>query len=317
VRAAETAAPRERTGPRPASTGHARPRTVAAPATVIRANAPTGHARGADPSALGAEDLVDINEVVKLPPFPTPQVLTAIGLLLVCIALAFVGLGSVSVKAGNIPPGTVTVAGVPVTPKSVLTLDLSQPVSITGALPDAAAGADKVKLAFTAGGLTVGSAEGPLSAGSGGQFSSSLDLSSYKYIVGGRTVAQLSLEANGVAKATTSFKAKAKQSSLLTAPGAIAIAAVLFAVAYAESLLRALRRRRKRITGPIGLVLVGALVGLIAVVWAWLIASVDPTTTSLVVCAVIGAGSGLAAGIAGVRIGKYRRQRRRAAAGRA
>jgi serine/threonine-protein kinase len=160
--------------------------------------------------------------------------------------------------------------------------------------------------------LPLGSEQVPLSGGR--QFSTSIDASGLKYVVPGQTITKLSFEGNGATLASTSFKIKAKQSPFLTVPGAIAIAAVLFAVAYAESLLRSLRRRKKQISGPIGLALVGALVGVIVVAWAWLLTSVQPGTPALVVCVITGAASGVAAGLAGVRLGRLRRARRRAAA---
>lgn len=313
----ERVTPASRTGPAPATrmaSGSSAPRrTVAAPSTVVRAHAPTGHVKGAVATDIGQSDLVAINEVVKIPGFPTQQVLIAVGLLVLSVAIAFVGLGSPSLKKGTIPPGAITVAGADPTGKGVVTLDLSQPVTVAGALP-AASAADKVTLSFLTGGLLIGRAQQSVTPGAGGSFTAAIDLSSWKYVIAGKATAEVSLEGSGKKLATTQFKAKSKQASVVSVPGAIAIAALLFAIAYAESILRALRRRRKKVTGPIGLVLIGALTGVIAVVWAWLLASVEPTIPTMVVCGVLGGVAGLFAGLAGIQMGRWRRQRRIAAA---
>ena len=85
---------------------------------------------------------------------------------------------------------------------------------------------------------------------------------------------------------------------------------LLFVIAYAESLLRSLRRGKRTTTGVVGLTLVGALFGVDLVGIAWVLAKQVPTVTTLVACAVVGAGAGLAVALGGVRIGRRRRFRR-------
>ncbi|HVA43154.1 MAG TPA: hypothetical protein VNF50_06710, partial [Acidimicrobiales bacterium] len=103
------------------------------------------------------------------------------------------------------------------------------------------------------------------------------------------------------------------QQPIETAPGGLAVVLFLAVVAYAESYLRSLRRGRKQLTAQIGLVIFGALLGLDAVAGAWLALDRQPTAPVLVVCVVLGAGAGLAAGRTALQIGRRRRFVRRQA----
>ena len=89
----------------------------------------------------------------------------------------------------------------------------------------------------------------------------------------------------------------------------IASSVALFVLAYAESLLRSLRRGRKRVTGTVGLVIIGALTGVAAVIVSWLIGRAEPVPATTVVCVLLGAVAGGAAAVAAVRV-SYRRRRK-------
>jgi len=85
--------------------------------------------------------------------------------------------------------------------------------------------------------------------------------------------------------------------------------------AYAESLLRSLRRGRRRdnrVPAVIGLVVVGLFGGLTATLWGWMLEITGPTLVAFVLPAVLGAGAGLLAGLAGWRLGDRTRAHRQA-----
>jgi len=278
----------------------------------VRASTTPGQRpQGAVAADLAADDLVGIDEVVKLPPLPTVQIGTALGLLLICIALAFIGLGSKSVSAGTIPPGTVKLAGADPSSGQVIPVNLAQPVTVAGMVPAAAHGADTLRLSFSVAGVPLGHLSSPLTVTPTGQFSESLASTSARYLIASQTPTKLQFLTAGKVVAQDSFLLRNHQSPFLSVPGAVAIALVLFVAAYIESLLRTIRRQRKKVTGHIGLVILGGLVGVTAVVWAWLIAATQPASTSFVVCAVIGAAGGVAAGLAAARMGQRRRMRGR------
>ena len=84
----------------------------------------------------------------------------------------------------------------------------------------------------------------------------------------------------------------------------------MFTIAYGESLLRSLRAGKSTKTGPFGLALIGALFGVALVGMAWVLFRQVPTATSLVICAVLGAGAGVALAFGGIGVGRQRRFRR-------
>jgi len=249
--------------------------------------------------------------VVKMPPLPTVQIGTALGLLLICIALAFIGLGSKSVSAGTIAPGTVKLDGLDPSSGQVIPVNLAQSVTVSGVLPAAARAANQVQLSFSVAGIPLGHLSSPFTANPSGQFTAALTSTSARYLVASQTPTKLRFLSGSTVVAQDSFLLRSHQSPFLSVPGAVAIALVLFVAAYIESLLRTLRRQRKKVSAYVGLAILGGLVGVTAVVWAWLIAATQPSSTSFVACAVIGAAGGVAAALAAARMGLRRRMRGR------
>jgi Kef-type K+ transport system membrane component KefB len=93
-------------------------------------------------------------------------------------------------------------------------------------------------------------------------------------------------------------------------PAGITLLLLLFTIGYAESLLRSLRRGKSTKTGPLGLALIGAVFGVALVGVTWVLFRQVPTVTSLVLCAVLGAGAGVALALGGIGMGRQRRFRR-------
>jgi serine/threonine-protein kinase len=275
---------------------------------IIRADAPEERARGANAAELADAGLVGIQEVVRRPPMPTGPLLMAAAFLLLCVAIAFVGLGVSNAKPGDISPGLIKVAGFDPALGKVVPVDLKAPLVISGTLPSGAKAADHLRLSFSFGAVPIGHFDAAITP-PGRQFNVAVDAAGYRDIVASDTTTNLSFEASGTVVAQRSFVLRTAQKWYLTLPGALAIALVLITVAYIESLLRALRRGRKQVTGVIGLALIGAVVGLVAVLWAWLLAAVMPTTATEIMCAILGAASGLAAGVAAQRLGRRRQLR--------
>ena len=91
---------------------------------------------------------------------------------------------------------------------------------------------------------------------------------------------------------------------------------LLIVVAYAESLLRSLRRGRRRRqphAAVAGLVVVGALGGMTATLWGWMFGITGPTLVLLHrAMRGLGAVAGLLAGLAGRQVGERTRARRQA-----
>ena len=144
-----------------------------------------------------------------------------------------------------------------------------------------------------------------------------VDLSSARYLTGGRLVGEVELLRAGTVVGHEQFGVTTKQFGLLTAAGAATILLLLFALAYAESFLRSLRKGRRTTSAIVGMAIMGVLVGVAVVSLVWVLGVRSPTIATVVVCAVLGAATGVAAAIAARRTGKRARfaelERRRAA----
>jgi hypothetical protein len=254
-------------------------------------------------------DLVPV-QAVLIPPSKAmvPLLLAVVGLILV-VLVAVVGLSSPS-TGGDLVSGTVTVAGVDPTSGRVVALDLSKPVPV-GVTP---AGADRVRLSLGSLGQHLAETTTPLKPGDGG-FTASVDVASAQYLAGGRLTGEIEILNGTTVVGHEQFAAKTGSTGLLTAAGIVTILVLLFAGAYAESFARSLRKGRRVRTGTIAMGAMGALIGTAVVSLAWVLGISAPTFATLAGCAALGAGAGIAAAYAAVRIGKGRRyakiQRRR------
>ena len=289
------------------------PPTVRPSGTTVRPST-IAHRRGADLAGVGAEELIPVQQIVA-PPGGMRGGLVAAGLLLLLVLLAIVGLGGPS-YSGHLPRGSTRVAGADPAAGQVVTVDLAKPVPVlvnsapAGGSP--LTGADHVRLSLSVLGATLLSVSAPLTSGPFGT-GAVIEPGSNRYLVAGQVTGQLQILRAGSVVGTQSFPVQLSQQPIETAPGGLAVVLFLAVVAYAESYLRSLRRGRKQLTAQIGLVIFGALLGLDAVAGAWLALDRQPTAPVLVVCVVLGAGAGLAAGRTALQIGRRRRFVRRQA----
>ncbi len=241
--------------------------------------------------------------MLKPPPAPTGARVAAAVLLVLLVVVALLGIGAGG--SGGLPRGAVRVAGKDPAGGSVIRLDLSKPIAVvvgSGAAP----GATRAKLSLQAFGEPVSQSTASLHPFGTGQVAS-LDASGSRYVAGGRFQAQLQLLAGTRALAHSDFGVQTQQFGLLSAAGAVVILLLLFALAYAESFIQALHKNRKRTTGLVGLALMGVLVGVAAVGLAWVLAIRVPTVATAVVAALLGAGAGVALGLAARQVGLRRR----------
>ena len=80
------------------------------------------------------------------------------------------------------------------------------------------------------------------------------------------------------------FGVQATRSPFATFGGVVGIVLLLFVVAYAESLLRSLRRGRRRdnrTAAVVGLAVVGVVGGVAATLWGWMLGITAPTFVRL------------------------------------
>ena len=189
-------------------------------------------------------------------------------------------------------------------------VDLAQPVTVDGRLPSAAP--DRVRMSLSMGGIGVGEAEGEAEVQPDGTFAATLDLAGSRYVAAGRTTGTVTLLRAGERLAAGRLGIRSSRPGVLSLPGAVAIAAALFLAAYAESVLRLVRRGRRRRTGVATLVLLGGPLGCALALVAALAGAREPTVVTMVLAGLAGGGAGLLAGRAGFAVGRFRRLARAA-----
>jgi hypothetical protein len=263
---------------------------------------------------IGQAELVPVRNVIELPPPPYAQLAASLVLLFLTVTVGFLGL-SKPTRARALDSGVATVAGVDPAHDATVPLDLAEPVEIRlNQLPAAAAGATRAQLGLSIAGVPLpASTTEDLAATDQGTVAT-VEADSARYLVGGEATGELRLLAGDQVVLRHQFKAEPVQSAFLTIPGALVVALALFVLAYVESVLRPLRRGRRRVTGVIGMVLLGAGLGLVVVPLAWLLGAGEPTMSTAVVCMVLGALAAVTAALAAIRVGQRARIRPRRAA---
>jgi serine/threonine-protein kinase len=287
------------------------PTEPAIPAPRVRPSAQL-HVQGMVSANASPDSLVPVRQVLDLPPWPKPFALVTAGLALLTVVFALLGLGG-SDPSGPLPRGVARVASADVAAGSTIPLDLTKKIDVrVGRLTGAAAAADHVAVRLGIAGAPVfTSSKGQLTPGAGGVRTTAVDMRADRYLAAGRLDGELVLYSAGREVATQEFTARADRPFYATVPGVLAVAALLFLLAYAEALLRPLRRRgRRRLTSWFGMTLVGAALGAVAVAFAWLLDVAAPTVVSLVLCAITGAAMGLALAMTMTQAGRRARIRR-------
>ncbi len=254
------------------------------------------------------EPLVPVRQILKSPPIPAVLVALTTVVLLALLVVAYVGLGTGVDRTGTVQ-STVTLAGTDVSTKDV-TVDLgtSVPVSVNP-LP---AGVTAAELKLFVRKIPIGSSDKlPLTrSGNGG--TGTFKLGSVHYLVPGPVTGKVVLlDAAGKEVGNRQVQVTPSSNGFLTVPGVVAVLALLFALAYLESLALPLwRRGKRRVASAIGLALVGALLGVVLTGIGWALHFYEPNVLTAVVCAVIGAVLGILFGLTAAQWGLHARVRR-------
>ncbi|MGH9278655.1 MAG: hypothetical protein ACRD12_11205, partial [Acidimicrobiales bacterium] len=257
------------------------------------------------PANLSPEELVPVREVIDVPSPPLVPAIGAFVLLILAVAVAFFGLGQTN-PAVSFPPGAMTVAGTDVASGEV-DLNLAKPVEVAvGVLPPDAAAADAVQLGFSVGGIPLpASGVGFLPEGDG-VHRTMVEATSARFLASGEVTGEVLLLAGDEVVARSEFLAHPEGSPFLTVPGVVTVLALLFLIAYAESLLRPLRRGRRQVSGIGGLVVIGAGLGAALVPLGWMFGAPEPRARTFFICILLGAGAGVATALAGRQAARRR-----------
>jgi serine/threonine-protein kinase len=280
------------------------------PAAKVRASQPAA-ARSAAASDVASEDLVPLATVVPRPPSAVPLWAVMLGLMVAAVVFAFtVELGTVE-RTGNIPTGTITVAGSDPSTGQPLTLDLTEPIAIQGRLPAGSEAATSSAFAFFAAGAPLGEGKGGISKKPDGTFSTTADATIARWTLAGNATGKISFFGpDGALLAAQEFETDTTKKPWSTALPWVAVVLLVMAMSYAESMLRALRQGRKRVAGLAGMALLGAPVGACITVLAWAAKDTEPTPATVAGTMALAAVGGLAAAWAAIASGRRRQAKR-------
>lgn len=287
------------------------PAAAAAPQSVnVRAAEPAA-TNIAPPADFDAADLVPVEQVVPRPPSAFPLWLLMLALVAASVAFAFTtNIGEVE-REGDIPPGTVSLAGADPSGGSLLELDFAKEFSLTGRVPPNAPNAADVRLSFSTAGVPLGSGGTKLALNPDGTFTSSVDATITRFLMSGKSTGELAFRAAGGATlAAQEFEVATEQKPWLTAPFWLSLLLLLLSLSYSESMLRTLRRGRKRVMGIAGLALLGVPVGLAISALAWGLLDREPTQTTVAVTIAFAVAGGLVAAWGGIQSGRRRMSKR-------
>jgi len=270
------------------------------------------HAGAGAGDDLVLSDLMPLRRTpVDMPAFPTALAWVGAALAVVALVLGLLGVGSSTTKPG-LPAGSVTVAGHDPTAGRV-PVNLNQPIPIVvHGLPAGSGVPSSARLVISLGGLSVvHSTSVPFVRTSDGLVTN-VDASAGRYLVGGKLTANLEL-VGSQGTVDDHFGLHASRSPFGTFGGVVGIALLLIVAAYTESILRTLRRGRRRQNRAAvgGLAVVGAFGGLAAALFGWMIGISAPTIGGIILPAVIAAAAGLVGGLAARRVGERARVKRR------
>jgi serine/threonine-protein kinase len=271
------------------------------------------HAGGAAGTGLVLSDLMPLRRTpVAVPPYPRGLTWAAALVGLFAVVLGLLGVGSSS-PIPILAPGSVTVAGYdPAEVGSVpINLDKQIPI-VVRQLPANVGTPTRAQLVLSLGSVAVVRSTSPPFVHTSSGLVTTVDASAGRYVVGGKLAATLALSGRQ-ATVNDDFAVHASRSPFATFGGVVGMLMLLIFVAYTESLLRSLRRGRRRdnrVASMVGLVVVGAFGGLTATMWGWMLEITAPTAASFVAAAAVGAVAGFLASLAGRKVGERTRARR-------
>ncbi len=229
---------------------------------------------------LDGASLVRAGTVLRKPTSPLVPALVA------TVALALTVFLAIAWPAPAERTGGLTVGGA--NAAAPVTADLTSDLSLKGAGAPAGTGPLTATVRLSAAGIPLGESTGPATANSE-RWEATVEPPPYaRWVAGGAVSGEVELR-RGDQTVTQRFTVEPDRTPLLSVMGAGSVLLVLFALSYLESIVRSVRRGRRRHTGPVlaggvGLLLGGAI---------WLLVSVllrqVPAAGTGITCAVLGA----------------------------
>lgn len=242
-------------------------------------------------SSADATPVFDTPSVVattRTPPRSAQWAFLAAGLLgLAALVLALVGIAAPE-RGGDLPSGTLKVAGVDPVLAGDVAVDATRPIPIT--LTGVAG--DRVVMGLTIMGRTIGRQETPSIPAGGRRLPTTLTVD--PWVLVGRTTAEVTVANDHRTLGTYRFGMTPTQPASRTAVAAFVVVVAIMAMALMEKTIRALCRGGEPAAGGMAVPGCAAVVGVAPVVLAWIVLRQEPTVPGLIGCVALATAAGVA-----------------------
>lgn len=281
-------------GPILDSAGNAHP-----PPSGLRAGSSV-RVRRASPSAAGQvklrqsaleDELRPVREVLQAPPRSRVLPWAAAALTAGAVLCAILGVGAPGPpQPESEDKGTVTINALPISSGEQVALDLTEPLQVVVRGGLRSSGSVGAELQASIGPMPLFGGSGTLTDGRG-----EVTAQAARAMAAGIVDVELKIKRTGNEPVRT-FSVEPEHKGFWTVPGALCALLLAFLVAYAEALLRPVRRhRRLKVTDRVGMAAIGAGFGVAWTMLVW-IAHLQPIALlPTALTALMGAGAGLAA----------------------
>jgi hypothetical protein len=233
----------------------------------------------------------------------SPRIPFILAGLLAAMAVVFAALSAPSSDT-TVQPGMLTVAGVDPA-AGIPVIDLAKPIAVTVTNPEG----DRVALALDVVGTTIGHHDAPLRPGGQGAMAT-VRSPVHPYLMAGRLTAMVTVLRGQNVVATYRFAIQSTQPATTTALAVTTVVLALFALAFLESSMRALRQARDRVTATIGVPMSAAALALAGLTAVWILTERQPATETVLGSVELAAAAGIAAVMGANRVGRAYRSRR-------
>src|SRR5262249_13202667 len=159
---------------------------------------------------------------------------------------------------------------------------------------------DRVALALDVVGTTIGRHDAPLLPG-GQAAMATVRSPVHPYLMAGRLTAMVTVLRGQNVVATYRFAVQSTQPATTTALAVTTVVLALFALAFLESSMRALRQARDRVTATIGVPTSAAALALAGLTAVWILIGRQPATETVLGSVELAAAAGIAAAIGATR----------------
>ncbi len=265
-------------GPARATAGSTAPYGATAATTTVRPTGPPAPA-ALTMADLGSATLLPAREMLNPPGSGRWPALGAVAAVLAIVVLLVLTLGRPTDPTSS---GSVSVNG------GAQRVDLTETVRLAGTAPDGDPLTTRLRLSVV--GVDLGESTAAAVAVTAGRWETDIDPPPLaRWLAGGAVTGEVVLERAGAPVASENVTVRPAQTPLLSAMGAGSVLLMMFTLAYLESILRSVRRRQLRRSGPVLAAPVGAVFAAAGCLLGFVLSRTEPRPDVLLAGAVLGA----------------------------